>query len=313
MDIPVYLFTGFLESGKTTFIQETLQDPEFNSGEKTLLLVCEEGEVEFEPEQFVSKNVVIQIVDDEQQLTKDNLKAFQKKAGARRVIAEYNGMWQLGSFYNAMPKEWILYQEMCFANAEDILTYNRNMRNLVADKLAGCELVVFNRCSGDTSKEELHKMVRSVSRKADIAYEYKDRHVEYDDIKDPLPFDVNADIVKIGDGDYAVWYYDLMDDKNAYNGKTLEFLGIVAKDRKMPRCEFAVGRHIMTCCVEDIRYGGVVAQWENAPTLKTGDWVRVTGKIKQEFNEMYGEKGPVLKVMKVEKTTAPKDKVVTLY
>ena len=39
--IPMYVFTGFLESGKTKFIQETLKDPRFNSGEKTLLLVLE--------------------------------------------------------------------------------------------------------------------------------------------------------------------------------------------------------------------------------------------------------------------------------
>ena len=46
--IPMYVFTGFLESGKTKFIQETLEDPRFNSGEKTLLLVLEEGEEEYD-------------------------------------------------------------------------------------------------------------------------------------------------------------------------------------------------------------------------------------------------------------------------
>ena len=45
--IPVYLFVGFLESGKTKFIQETFEDPNFDSGDKTLLLVCEEGEEEY--------------------------------------------------------------------------------------------------------------------------------------------------------------------------------------------------------------------------------------------------------------------------
>ena len=45
MDIPVYLITGFLESGKTTFINETISDPEFSQGERTLLICCEEGEV----------------------------------------------------------------------------------------------------------------------------------------------------------------------------------------------------------------------------------------------------------------------------
>ena len=48
--IPVYLFTGFLEGGKTKFIQETLEDGRFNKGEPTLLLVCEEGIEEYAPE-----------------------------------------------------------------------------------------------------------------------------------------------------------------------------------------------------------------------------------------------------------------------
>lgn len=48
-EIPVYLFVGFLESGKTKFIQETFEDPNFDSGDKTLLLICEEGEEEYNP------------------------------------------------------------------------------------------------------------------------------------------------------------------------------------------------------------------------------------------------------------------------
>ena len=48
MEIPVYIFTGFLEAGKTKFIQETLEDARFNDGERTLLLLCEEGIEEFE-------------------------------------------------------------------------------------------------------------------------------------------------------------------------------------------------------------------------------------------------------------------------
>ncbi len=313
MDIPVYLFTGFLESGKTTFIQETLQDKRFNSGDSTLLLVCEEGEIEYEPELFSSNAVKMVIVDSEQELTNANLSAWVKECNAKRVIIEYNGMWQLKTLFENMPKEWIIYQEMTFANANDYPSYNKNMRSLVAEKLNGCELVVFNRCDKSTNKEELHKIVRTVSRKADIAYEFRDNHVEYDDIEDPLPFDINADIIVINDDDFAIWYYDLMENTQRYIGKTIEFLGLAARDRKMPRLEFAIGRHIMTCCEDDIQYGGVVAQWENAADINTADWVKVTGKLKLEFNELYGQKGPVLKITNAEKIIPPLKRVVTLY
>ena len=312
MDIPVYLFTGFLEAGKTTFIQETLEDSRFNSGEKTLLLVCEEGEIEYEPEKFSSNGVTISVIENEEDLNEATLKKLQKNAGARRVIIEYNGMWQLSSLFSSMPKEWIIYQEMCFAEASTYLIYNQNMRSLVADKLNGCELLVLNRCDKTTDKEAVHKIVRTVSRKAEIAFEYRDKHVEYDDIKDPLPFDINADIIKIEDADYGIWYYDLMEETDKYRGKTIEFLGIAAKDSKMAKCEFAIGRHIMTCCVDDIQYAGIVAQTELSPTVKTGEWVRVTGKLKIENNDLYASKGPVLKVTSLEKVQPPKEKVVTL-
>lgn len=313
MDIPVYLFTGFLESGKTTFIQETLQDKRFNSGDSTLLLVCEEGEIEYEPELFSTDAVKMVVVEDECDLTEANLNLWQKECNAKRVIVEYNGMWQLKTLFENMPKEWIIYQEMTFANATEYPMYNRNMRSLVAEKLNGCELVVFNRCDKTTNKEELHKIVRSVSRKADIAYEFRDNHVEYDDIEDPLPFDVEANVIKIADDDFAIWYYDLMENTKRYVGKTVEFLGLAAKDSKMPLLEFAIGRHIMTCCEDDIQYGGVVAQWKNAAEVKTADWIRVKGKLKMEFNELYGQKGPVLKIIDAEKTLPPAKRVVTLY
>ena len=64
-DVPVYLFTGFLEAGKTKFIQETLEDKRFCNGERTLLLICEEGEEEYAPEQFADPNVVMAVVEDQ--------------------------------------------------------------------------------------------------------------------------------------------------------------------------------------------------------------------------------------------------------
>ena len=102
-EIPVYLFTGFLDAGKTKFIQETLEDPRFNSGESTLLLLCEEGEEEYEPTTFSGKNVFIETVEEPEELTPLNLERLQKKHAAERVVVEYNGMWMLDQLYQNMP------------------------------------------------------------------------------------------------------------------------------------------------------------------------------------------------------------------
>ena len=312
-EIPVYLFTGFLDAGKTTFIQETLEDPQFNGGEKTLVLMCEEGEAEFMPIAFASSNVKIVKVEDEEDLTTEYLMELEKSIGFERVVVEYNGMWMLDDFYNAIPTNWTVYQEMNFMDARTFLTYNKNMRNLVYDKMKSPEAVVFKHFDRSMDKMEFHKIVRGVSRRTDIAYEYTDGKVEYDEIEDPLPFDVNAPVIRLADTDYALWYRDIMEDPKKYDGKVISFRGIVAKDPKFPANTFAVGRHVMTCCVEDITYSCVVAEWEKASVLQPRQWVQVTGKIHVQKHKLYRGKGPVLQVQELVMTSAPEQEVATFY
>ena len=312
-DIPVYLFTGFLESGKTKFIQETLEDRRFCNGERTLLLVCEEGEEEYAPEQFADKNVFIRVAASQEELTADRLSAWLKETRAERVVIEYNGMWLLDVLYGAMPEGWMVYQEFMFADAGTFLTYNANMRQLVYDKLKSCELVVFNRFNGSMDKIEFHKIVRAASRRSDIAYEYVGGKVEYDDIVDPLPFDINAPIVEIGDDDYAEWYRDMSEEPKKYEGKTVRFKCRALVRKKMPEHSFIVGRHVMTCCVQDIQFAGLVCQWDKADTVKDDSWIVLTAKINFKFHRAYSKKGPVLTYIGSEPCDAPEQPVATFY
>lgn len=312
-DIPVYLFTGFLESGKTKFIQETLEDRRFCNGERTLLLVCEEGEEEYAPEQFADKNVFIRVAASQEELTADRLSAWLKETRAERVVIEYNGMWLLDVLYGAMPEGWMVYQEFMFADAGTFLTYNANMRQLVYDKLKSCELVVFNRFNGSMDKMEFHKIVRAASRRSDIAYEYVGGKVEYDDIVDPLPFDINAPIVEIGDDDYAEWYRDMSEEPKKYEGKTVRFKCRALVRKKMPEHSFIVGRHVMTCCVQDIQFAGLVCQWDKADTVKDDSWIVLTAKINFKFHRAYSKKGPVLTYIGSEPCEAPEQPVATFY
>ena len=238
-DVPVYLFTGFLEAGKTKFIQETLEDKRFNSGEKTMLLLCEEGEEEYDISAMPCQDIYIRTIEEPEELNPAHLEELLKECGATRVVLEYNGMWQLQQLFQNLPDDWAVYQEMFFADATTFLQYNANMRSLVVDKLNTCELVVFNRFTKDMDKMEFHKLVRGVSRRTDIAYEYTDNHVEYDEIEDPLPFDVNAPVIRLADTDFALWYRDIMEDPKKYDGKTVSFRGIVAVDPTFPPNTFA--------------------------------------------------------------------------
>ncbi|MBR5506858.1 MAG: GTPase [Clostridia bacterium] len=313
-EIPVYLFTGFLESGKTKTIQETLSDREFNAGERTLLLVCEFGEEEYDTGSFEGTEVFIEEIDSPEMLSQKFLSSLEKKHKIDRVLIEYNGMWTLDTLYNAIPKNWLIYQQLFFAECATFINYNNNMRSLVVDKLSNCELVVFNRPSDSTDKEEFHKIVRGVTRRANICYEYADGSLEYDNEEDPLPFDIDAPVIEIGDRDYALWFRDFAEDVNKYIGKTVKFKGIMGVPKKIkPGCAIC-GRHVMTCCIDDLEFKGLVCT-DIPPMfdLKNRMWAIVTACIKREFHELYGKPGPVLHVLQIEASDAPEQEVATFF
>ena len=196
-EIPLYLFIGFLEGGKTKFINETIEEGQFDDGERTLLLVCESGEEEYSSEALEKKNVFVEYIEDKEDMNHENLKSLLKKHKASRVFCEYNGMWLIQELFDAMPEGWLIAQVMMFCDTETFLDYNANMRSLVVDKLNMTDIVVFNRFSSEYDKMKYHSVVRGITRRSDIAYEYPDGNAEYDDIVDPLPFDIEAPVIEI--------------------------------------------------------------------------------------------------------------------
>ncbi len=303
--IPVYAFTGFLDSGKTKFIQETLEDERFNAGERTLLLVFEEGEEEYDLSTYPHKNVYVETL-DQQTVTTKQLTALQKKYRAERVVAELNGMQQVGDLYMKFPEGWVVAQEVMFADSTTILAYNANMRNLVMDKLVGAQMVVFNRLEKGADVMPFHKLARAASRNIDILYDYTDGSTEFDEIEDPLPFDINASVICVNDQDFALWYRDVTAEPEKYDGKTVCFKAQVAMLRRDKNGMFAPGRFVMTCCVDDIQFCGIPCRYDKAASLESRSWVMVTAKITAEKHKLYkGDIGPVLTALRVETGAEP--------
>lgn len=314
-EIPVYLFLGFLESGKTRFIQETLGDPRFDSGDKTLLLVCEEGEEEYDPEKFAFGGVEIRTIEDKEDFTAENLDKLCTECGAGRVVMEYNGMWLDQELTEAFPENWIIYQTICCVDGTTFKTYFENMRQLMLDKFAVSELIVVNRADGLRSEEAqqyIHNCVRQASRAADIAYELADGSVSYDEIPDELPFDLDADIVEIGDQDYGVWFLDVTQEPQKYEGKTVRFTAQVCQTPQVGKNEFVPGRFVMTCCAEDIQFMGLPCAYEKSKTLVTRNWIKITASIQLKYHKIFGEVGPVLTAISVEPAEPVKPDYVTL-
>ena len=311
--IPVYAFTGFLDSGKTKFIQETLEDPRFNAGERTLVLIFEEGEEEYDLSTYPYKNVYLEVL-DQQTVSTEELKALQKKYKAERVVAELNGMQQVGDLYMRFPSQWAIAQEVMFADSTTIMAYNANMRNLVMDKLVGAQMVVFNRMTPGADVMPFHKLARAANRRIDILYDYTDGTTKFDEIEDPLPFDINAPVIEVKDEDYALWYRDVSEEPEKYSGKTVHFKAQVSMLRRDKNNMFAPGRFVMTCCVEDIQFCGIPCRYDEASKLESRSWVMVTAKITAEEHPLYkGDVGPMLTALSVETGAQPADPDVATF
>ena len=222
-------------------------------------------------------------------------------------------MLTLDALFDAMPDGWMITQVMTFFDAATFKRYNQNMRQLVFDKLQYADMVVFNRFQDDFSQEEFHKTVRGVTRRANIVYEYVGGKAVFDEIVDPLPFDIDAKIIEIADRDYAFFYRDLVEETPKYAGKIVRFKGLVAIDGKMKSGTIVVGRHVMTCCEADIAYSGLVCLHASNLPLKMRDWVMVTARIDIERHPIYGQEGPVLKATSLDYAPPPEDELATFY
>lgn len=316
-EIPVYLFTGFLEAGKTKFAQETLQDKSFNNGDRILLLLCEEGEEEYDPSSFAAPNVFIETIENESDITAERLASFLKKHRCSYVMVEYNGMWSLDTLYSALPNGWVVAQEFLFIDASTFETYNTNMRQQMIDKMKSCELAVFNRFpeGNEELKMLAHKAVRAVNRRCDIAFETPAGKISYDDIELPLPYDMNAPVVEIADEDYALFFQDLMEKLPNYDGKTLSLtVRAVTKSRQLKPGYFFVGRDIMTCCANDIKFVPIAAECADVSKVKNLGWYRLTARLDvRRMPDLYEGDGPVLHVVSLTECEKPASEVATFY
>lgn len=308
MDIPVYLVAGFLDSGKTSFINGILEDG-FARTDATLLLCCEEGDEEYNKKAL--DNVTVVTVDDEDELTLSFLKQCEKKYHPKQVIIEYNGMWQMERLYrDVLPANWILYQIMTFVHAPTFELFVKNMGQLMMEKITNADMLVFNRCTDELKAALRARNLRMVNRRADIYLEDNDGNSEDYLTGNECPFDLTQDVIDIPDEDFGVWYVDAMDNPDHYDGKRVHMKMIMCHSKKYPGID-CPGRFAMVCCENDIQFIGVIAKGETLSQYKNRDWVEVTALVKKENFEAYQGEGPVLYVEEIHGCEKPKEEVVT--
>lgn len=309
-EIYVYLFTGFLESGKTSLIKGTLEETEFLNGERCLLLCCEEGEEEYNTAEMKKLNVDIVNIEDPEELNTAYLEQLGQKYHPDRVFIEYNGMWKTEDFFQMdLPKDWVIVQVLTTIDASTFQMYMGNMGGMMVQQFSESDAVIFNRCDDDTPKASFRRLVKANNRRAQIVYEKKDGTID-NSLDEVMPFDLDADVVEIGEEDYGIWYMDAMDHPEKYKDKTLRFKAIVYHPDEFPEDWFVPGRFAMTCCVDDITFIGFKCHSKEIKKFKTRDWVMVTAKAKVEYAPEYEGKGVVFEAVSVEPAEKSKEEIV---
>ena len=308
MDIPVYLIAGFLDGGKTNFINGILEDG-FAREDRTLLLCCEEGEEEYNPRAL--DNVTVVTVDEEKDLTCSFLKECEKKYRPRQVLIEYNGMWQMERLYReVLPANWVLYQIMCMVQASTFDAYAKNMGQLMMEKITNADMLVFNRCTPELRDSLRKRNLRMVNRRADIYLENVDGTSEDYLTGNECPFDLSQDVIDIPDDDFGVWYVDVMDHPDRYKGKLVHMKLVMCHSTKYPGVD-CPGRFAMVCCEKDVSFLGLLARGEGLSQYKNHDWIEVTARMGVEKHPAYKGEGPVMQIISVGPCAKPAQEVVS--
>lgn len=304
----VYMINGFLESGKTEFIQYTIAQPYFQQKGKTLLIVCEDGENEYDPALLKKTNTILEMIEDREEFTSSHLIELEKKYKPERIIIEFNGMWNMKEV--KLPWHWKVEQQITLIDGSTFSTYYTNMRSLLAEMIRGSELIIFNRCDGIEDLASYRRNVKAVNPKAEVVFEGSEGEID-EIFEEDLPYNLQDPVLKLDDYGYGIWFLDSCEHLERYEGKTLEFIAQVMIPKDMKKGYFVPGRMAMTCCADDMSFLGYVCQYDHVDQLENKQWVKVTAVVKKEYWEEYEGEGPVLYASKVEPVKAPKEEILS--
>ena len=313
-EIPVYVFFGFMDSGKTSLIHETLFDNGFaRDMDRILIISCEDGDEEYDEDELKEIGATLVQIEKKEDFTGEYLKKLDSEYKPDAVFLEYNGTWESSLLYDLDgPEPWTIVQALCTVCGPTFELYMLNMRQMMVEQMSRADVVIINRCTDDTPKAKFRANVKSINRPAQIVYEREDGTI--DDREEELPFDISKDEISISDADYALWFMDCMDNPKKYDGKTVSFRALIYNPKegsgKLKSGTIVPGRFAMTCCVEDIQFLGMKCKTPDAKNIEHKSWVDFTGKIKYEFAREYKGKGPVLYPESITPAEKPEDELV---
>lgn len=312
MKKPVFVCTGFLDSGKTRLVKETLMEQEWMEEGRTLLFLCEEGEIGYEEEFLQSKDMVIQRIRSISEITLESLEKWDKEYNPIQIILEFNGMWSLKQLTAIdFPKNWELSGVYSTVNGETLKMYLDNMRSMLMEQLMLSDLVVVNRCGEDLNRSGFRRALRIQNPATQLIFEDPKGKI-IPETEEDLPYNVSGSKISIEDEDYGIWYSDAFDHPERYLGKEIEFTAQIFHTEGMATGIFAPVRKIMTCCAEDVKFYGYPCKYSPKVSIKNGKWVKVRVLYEYEHSGVDGSGQPLLKLLQMKPWKCPEKEIVYL-
>ncbi len=308
-EVPVYIFTGFMDSGKTTLVKETVFSEDFQISGPSLIICCEEGDVEYDLEELKKHNISLEMVEEESGYTAEFLQEMQKKYHPHQVFIEFNGTWDAKTLLETpIPRSWVLAQSISTVDASTFDLYLTNMRTMILSQMVESDLIIFNRCNDTTDRGKFRRAVKAQNRKGQIVYEKEDGTI--DDRPIDLPFDISGKELEISEADYAIWFLDCQENPKKYEGKIVSFQALIYNPANLRKGIMIPGRFAMTCCEADITFFGLACKYDQEDKIPHKSWVNLKAEIHVEYSKEYEDVGPVLYALSAEPCEAPKDELV---
>lgn len=277
-EIPVFLFNGFLDSGKTTLIKEIIEREKGYQDYHTLIIATEDGEVSYDKDWINKYRVNVVIIEDEEYKDEMFFLELIKKYKPSQIVIELNAFVDFNDFN--LPRFFAIYQEITLIDASRFELYYNNMKPIINRMVAYASLVVFNRCEDSHNLSKFRRNIRVLNQNTEVAFENHEGKLTTM-LDEDLPYDIKGDTIILKEEDFPIWYLDITECFTKYEGKTIVFKAYI---RDANTTNLVVGRKIMTCCLDDIQFYGFECLYDKK--IASNSYVEVTCKAVKRYSDI---------------------------
>lgn len=304
VEVPIFIVNGLIESGKTTLIKEIIENNVSYQAGSTVLVVCEDGEVEYEDSWLKEYEVQIVHIEKEADLTANLFFEIDEKYKPVQIVLEYNSFYSVDNL--EFPEYMPVYQQVTLIDASTFGIYFNNMRQVFNNLVKLSSLIIFNRCDGISDLGVYRRQIRALNQECQIGFEGKNGQLT-SMLDEDLPYDISKDTILLEDNDYPTWYIDVFDNYEKYLGKTIRFKTFV---RDILEDSIVVGRNVMTCCENDIQFLGYEVK-DASELVAIGDCIFLECYVAREFSKIAEEEVVMLHAKKISKLPKEEDTVLS--